>query len=112
MHPTETVIEGTLLPDGTLELDEQPDLPPGRVTIRMQSSVALPSGDPFFDMLKDIWATRAAAGRTPRSVEEVVAQRAQLNDEMEQEILQAGQLQEDCRARRQQEHPPAGSQEC
>jgi hypothetical protein len=29
----ETVIEGTLRKDGTLELDEKPNLPPGRVTV-------------------------------------------------------------------------------
>jgi hypothetical protein len=33
MGLTETVIEGTLKADGTLELDEKPDLPAGRVTV-------------------------------------------------------------------------------
>lgn len=34
--PTHAVIQGTLKPDGTLELDEKPNLPPGRVTIVLQ----------------------------------------------------------------------------
>jgi hypothetical protein len=33
MTQNETVIEGTPKPDGTLELDEKPNLPPGRVKV-------------------------------------------------------------------------------
>ncbi len=97
MSLTETVIEGTLKPDGTLELDHKPNLPPGRVTVRMQPSAVLPEGDPFFDMLKGIWAARAQAGLTPRTVDEVEEHRRQLRDDSEQEVLEAGRLQEESR---------------
>lgn len=33
MSQSEVVLEGTLKPDGTLELDQKPGLPPGRVTV-------------------------------------------------------------------------------
>ena len=33
MSPNEVVLEGTFKPDGTLELDQKPNLSPGRVTI-------------------------------------------------------------------------------
>ena len=33
MNPLESIIEGTLHPDGTLVLDEAPNLPPGRVKV-------------------------------------------------------------------------------
>lgn len=33
MIANETVVEGTLKPDGTLELDRKPNLPPGRVKV-------------------------------------------------------------------------------
>jgi hypothetical protein len=36
----ETVIEGTLKPDGTLELDQKPDLPPGRVKVVLRQEAA------------------------------------------------------------------------
>jgi hypothetical protein len=36
MSITETVLEGTLNPDGTLILDEVPKLPPGRVKVLLQ----------------------------------------------------------------------------
>jgi len=99
MSFTETVIEGTLKPDGTLELDERPNLPPGRVTVRVLPMAVLPVGDPFFDMVRGIWAARAAAGLKPRSVEEVETQRRQLRDESEQEVLEAGRLQEEGKGR-------------
>ena len=111
MSLTETVIEGTLKPDGTLELDQKPNLPPGRVTVRMQPLAVLPEGDPFFDMLKGIWTARAQAGLTPRTVEEVEAQRRQLRDDSEQEILEAGRLQEESRRLREQATPWTGGHE-
>ena len=41
MSLTETIIDGTLQPDGTLVLDEKPKLSPGRVTVVLrQESVA------------------------------------------------------------------------
>jgi hypothetical protein len=33
MQLNESVVEGTLKPDGTLELDQKPSLSPGRVTV-------------------------------------------------------------------------------
>jgi hypothetical protein len=36
MSPTEVVVEGTLKLDGTLELDQKPNLPPGRVTVALR----------------------------------------------------------------------------
>jgi hypothetical protein len=75
MSLTEVVIEGTLKPDGTLELDEKPSLPPGRVQVIVQSLPELPEGDPFWDMMKSIWAEQKARGHVPRSVEEVEAER-------------------------------------
>jgi hypothetical protein len=111
MSSTEIVLEGMLKPDGTLELDQRPNLPPGRVRIRLQSLVVLPESDPFFEMLQGIWAARAQAGLTSRSVEEVEAQRRQLRDDSEQEILEAGRLQEESRRLREQVRPSAGGQE-
>jgi len=43
----EIVVEGTLKPDGTLELDEKPKLTPGRVRVTMASLPELPTDDPF-----------------------------------------------------------------
>ncbi len=42
MSLTEIVVNGTLKPDGTLELDQKPGLPAGRVTVvlRQESGIA------------------------------------------------------------------------
>src|SRR5438309_1850167 len=58
MSLTETVIEGTLKPDGTLELDEKPNLPPGRVKVvlRQEVKIALPNDDPFWQRMQAMWA--------------------------------------------------------
>lgn len=97
MSPSEIVVEGTLNPDGTLALDKRPDLPPGRVTVRLQTLTAPPKDDPFFEMLKSIWAARAQAKLKPRSVEEVNASLRQMDEASEEEITEAALLQEESR---------------
>src|SRR5438067_2129773 len=42
MSFSEVVIEGTLKADGTLELDQKPNLPAGRVTVVLRKEGALP----------------------------------------------------------------------
>jgi len=108
MSLTEIVVQGTLNPDGTLHLDEKPNLSPGRVTVvlRPASVPGLPEGDPFFDMLKGIWVARAEAGLTPRTVEEVEAERRRLRDESAEEIAEAMRLQQECRAAPRDASPP------
>jgi len=49
MSLSEVVVEGTLKPDGTLELDRKPNLPPGRVQVIVQAIPELPAGDPFWN---------------------------------------------------------------
>jgi hypothetical protein len=50
MSLNETRIEGMLKPDGTLELDQKPNLPAGRVTVvlRREAEIVLPKDDPFW----------------------------------------------------------------
>jgi hypothetical protein len=100
MNAIAVTVQGVVTPDGTLELEGKVPLPAGKVQVTVQSLPELPEGDPFFDMLKEIWAARAKAGLTPRSEEEVKAVRQQLNEEMGEEIAEAGRLQEECRAAR------------
>jgi hypothetical protein len=47
MSLTEIVVEGTLNPDGTLDLDQKPNLSPGRVTVvlRQQHEMEAPGED-------------------------------------------------------------------
>jgi hypothetical protein len=106
MSVSETVIEGTLKPDGTLDLDQKPNLPPGRVKVVLRQEAEpktpKPLGAEFFQMMEGIWAAQKARGHVPRTVEEVQAERSAMRGQMDDEIEAAVRLQEECRHRRKQ----------
>ncbi len=56
MSLTETVVEGTIQPDGSLVLGEPTRLPAGRVRVIVQSLPELPEEDPFWQRMQAIWA--------------------------------------------------------
>lgn len=63
MSLTEITVEGTLKPDGTLELDQKPNLPPGRVTVLLrQESAPAPPKEDWWQYLQRIRAEREASG--------------------------------------------------
>ncbi|HEY7314673.1 MAG TPA: hypothetical protein VH643_35315 [Gemmataceae bacterium] len=96
-------IQGTLQADGTLVLDEKPNLPPGRVRVTVQPSEV--QGD-VIDVLRRIHAEQAARGHVPRSREEIDADIAAMRQEDEERMQAIERLHEECeRTRRQQ--PPA-----
>jgi hypothetical protein len=95
MSATHVVVEGTLKPDGSLELDDKLDLPPGRVQLIVQPLPELPKDDPFWQMMQGIWAARAAAGRTPRSTEEVEAERRALRENVDEDIEKSRRMQDE-----------------
>jgi hypothetical protein len=101
MSATHVVVEGTLRADGSLQLDSKVNLPPGRVQLIVQPLPELPKDDPFWQMMQRIWAAREAAELVPRSTEEVEAQRKALRDELEEEIENAGRLQDESARLRQ-----------
>ena len=75
-------IQGILKPDGTIELQERPALPPGpvRVTLETQS---VRERDPW-ETLQRIWDERKSLGLQPRSAEEIDAEIEAMRDEWEQ----------------------------
>ena len=96
MSLSEVVIEGTLKPDGTLELDQKPSLSPGRVQVvlRQDTTAMQPQllGDAFLRMMEEIWAGQRARGHVPRTAEEIEGERRQLREEGEAEIEAAIRL--------------------
>jgi hypothetical protein len=63
MSLTEVVVQGTLKPDGTLELDQKPSLPPGRVTVVLrQASEPTPPNEDWWQFMQRVRAEREAAG--------------------------------------------------
>jgi hypothetical protein len=63
MSLTEIIVQGTLNPDGTLELDQKPNLSPGRVTVvlRQATEPASPA-EGWWPYMQRVRAEREAAG--------------------------------------------------
>ena len=75
MNLTETVIEGTLKPDGTLELDEKPNLSPGRVQVIVQPlSKPAPTKRGLVEVMDEIRDNQQARGYQGRTVEAMQAE--------------------------------------
>lgn len=106
MSLSEVVIEGTLKPDGTLELDQKPNLPAGRVTVVLRLETAVksprPLDDTFFQMMEEIWAGQKARGFVPRTVEEVEGERSEMRTGWARHQEELERLQEECRRLRQE----------
>ena len=97
MNPLESIIEGTLHPDGTLVLDEAPNLPPGRVKVVMRENVSDKALSPeFFQMMEEILAAQQSRGHVPQSADALETERRNLRSSMEDEIDEAIRLQKEC----------------
>src|SRR3989442_674897 len=106
MSHREVVIGGTLKPDGTLELDEKPNLSPSRVTVALRAVPELQPDDPFWRRMQAIWDAQNAAGHVPRGSEEIEAERRQMREEWDDHQQAIERLQEECRAARQSPEGP------
>jgi len=83
---------------------EEGKIPPQAVTAPPTED-ALPwssEDHPFWQMLRRIWADAEKAGLKPRSVEEVEAERKRFRDEIDEEIAEAGRLQDESRRLREE----------
>ncbi len=71
------------------------NLPPGRVQLIVQPLARLPRDDPFWQLMRQIWAARTVADLAPRGAEEIEGQRRALRQEVDEEIDRAKALQEE-----------------
>jgi hypothetical protein len=55
MSATHAVVEGTVKPDGSLELDSNLELARARVQLFTQPLLVLPKNDPFWQMMERNW---------------------------------------------------------
>jgi hypothetical protein len=84
MTPEAIEIQGTLREDGTLLLDQKPNLPPGRVKVLVQAAnVAERNANDVIAVLERIHAAQGRRGYVPRSVEEIDADLADMRDDDE-----------------------------
>lgn len=96
------VIQGILKSDGSLELQEKVNLPPGRVQVTVTPLPELPKDDPFWQMMQGIWEGQKARGHVPRSSEEVEAERRTLREEWEERMRKIEVIQSEARKLREQ----------
>lgn len=82
MSLTEITVEGTINPDGTLELDEKPNLPPGRVTVVLRPATEpAPPQEGWWPYMQRTRAEREAAGYHFLNEAEMQAHLAWLREE-------------------------------
>lgn len=97
---TTVELQGTLREDGTLVLDERPNLPAGRVKVVVQP---LTDANDVIAVLNRIHAAQAARGHVPRSAEEINAYLEEMRDDGErtamiERIQEEGRRQRDRRS--------------
>ena len=82
---------GTVLADGTLELDETPHVPPGRVKVRLEvlESPTQAHGG-LVEFVQGLRDELAAAGHVFRTKEEIDAEIAEMRDEWDADEDQTG----------------------
>ncbi len=109
MISSQTVVNGTLKPDGTVELDEKPGISPGRVRVTLQPMPEpTQAGRGWWEVLEQIWKDQKARGFKGRGKEQVDADIQELRDELEQHANQVERLQEEAiRAREAKKAPPS-----
>jgi hypothetical protein len=73
-------VQGILCDDGTLVLDERPNLPPGRVKVLVRpANTAEGTLNDVIEVLDRIHAAQKMRGHVPRSVEEIDAKFADMH---------------------------------
>jgi hypothetical protein len=89
MNPTAVVVEGTVQPEGTLEVTQKVDLPAGPVHVTVQPVAEPVQPERFWEMMESIWAAQLASDRVRRTREEIDAEIDELRNESEEEMQAA-----------------------
>lgn len=84
---TSAIVEGTLKPDGTLELDQKPNLAPGRVQVIVQPlAQPSPRRRGLADVIEEIRQAQLARGYTGLTQEQMEAARQAEQDDYDQRM--------------------------
>jgi len=103
MSTSIAIVAGTLLPDGTLELEEKVHLPAGKVQVTLIPMPTLPQDDPFWELMQNIWAGQRSRGHVPRSAEEVDAERHLVRREWDERMAKIRRTQQEAEGLRGEE---------
>jgi hypothetical protein len=94
----QVTIPGTIMPDGSLQLDAPVTLPAGKVNVLIESAsseVKDPAAEAksLKEFFEEIWAASKARGEVPRTAEEIDADIAAMRNEWEERQLELEALQ-------------------
>jgi len=100
MHATAVEIQGILREDGTLVLDQRPNLPPGRVKVTVEPVPDYKQSE-IWQFFERLWAEQRARGHVPRAREEIDAELEAARQEDEQRMQDLERIHEECERHRQ-----------
>ena len=98
-------IQGTLREDGTLVLDQKPNLPPGRVKVTVEPVTDYKQTE-IWQFFERLWAEQRAKGHVPRTREQIDAELEAARQEDEERMQEFERIHEECRRHRQQQDQP------
>ena len=90
MSTQQVVIHGHIRADGTLEVEDRVNLPPGPVNVIVEAVAAAKKGT--LQVLEEIWAERESRGIVGRSKAEIDAEINAMRDEDEQRMREIEEL--------------------
>jgi hypothetical protein len=98
-NASQATLTGTLKPDGTLELDQKPSLPAGRVRVTLVLEEIAPTQwkEHLSQVLARIDRERLERGEKGRTREEIDASVTALRDELEERLDELEQIREEGR---------------
>ncbi|HEX5272139.1 MAG TPA: hypothetical protein VFW33_16695 [Gemmataceae bacterium] len=102
---TTVTVQGTVKPDGTLELDEPLKLPAGRVVVTVRPVPPAQTAADFMALMERIWAMRPPDAPR-RTKEEIDAEIAAFRDEFEEGFLKSERLHDEIQRAKGQTKPP------
>jgi hypothetical protein len=85
MSTQPVILHGQIRPDGTLQVEEKVNLPPGPVSVTVQA-VPAATRKRTLQVLEEIWADRDARGMVGRNKEEIDAEINAMRDEDEKRM--------------------------
>jgi hypothetical protein len=94
-------IQGTLREDGTLVLDDKPNLPPGRVKVTVEPVPDYEQTE-IWRFFERLWAEQRARGHVPRTRAEIDTELEAARQEDEERMQQLERIHEECERHRQQ----------
>lgn len=86
MSNQQIVLHGRIRPDGTLQIDERIDLPPGPIQVTVEARPEMQGGEDTRSVLEQIRGRRLTRGAVTRSKEQIDAEINAMRDEDEQRM--------------------------